>query len=138
VEHGSTSSRPEADDAGSENASEPSVADAPEDAVEHGTTSPASEAREDAPEHGPPDDGSVTVVVGDLADGFYVADDGVGIPPAKREEVFESGYSSGDGTGLGLSIVRQVAREHGWDVALTESDAHGARFEFTGVESTGR
>jgi PAS domain S-box-containing protein len=122
VEHGSTSP--------------PSHAQ--EDAVEHGSTSPGSRTREDAAEHEPPDDGSVTVVVGDLADGFYVADDGVGIPPAKREEVFESGYSSGDGTGLGLSIVRQVAREHGWDVALTESDAGGARFEFTGVESTGR
>ncbi|PSP68656.1 hypothetical protein BRC85_02130 [Halobacteriales archaeon QS_1_69_70] len=64
VEHSSTSSRPEADDAvehgstsppsqaqedaGSDNASEPSVAHAPEDAVEHGSTSPDSQARQDA------------------------------------------------------------------------------------------
>ena len=48
VEHSSTSSRPEADDAGSENASEPSVAHAPEDAVEHGSTGPPSHTQEDA------------------------------------------------------------------------------------------
>jgi signal transduction histidine kinase len=80
----------------------------------------------------------VIVTVGDLEDGFYVADDGVGIPPDDREAVFESGYSADDGTGLGLSIVRQVATEHGWDVSLTGSDAGGARFEFTGVESPER
>ncbi len=87
-----------------------------------------------AVEHGAPGDGTrVTITVGDLVDGFYVADDGVGVSPANRDDVFESGYSSGDGTGLGLSIVRQVTREHGWDVTLTESAAGGARFEFTGV-----
>ena len=92
-----------------------------------------------AVEHGLPDgDDPVTITVGDLAEGFYVADDGVGIPPDQREDVFESGYSSGDGTGLGLSIVRQVAREHDWDVAIAESAAGGARFEFTGVESPDR
>ena len=33
-------------------------------------------------------------------DGFYVADDGPGIPPEERERIFESGYSrSPDGTG---------------------------------------
>ena len=80
----------------------------------------------------------MTVTVGHLEDGFYVADDGVGVPPDDRAAVFESGYSSGDGTGLGLSIVRQVATEHGWDVSLVGSDAGGARFEFTGVESPER
>ncbi|WP_254838651.1 hybrid sensor histidine kinase/response regulator [Natronomonas marina] len=87
-------------------------------------------------EHGSAgEDGGVTVTVGAVEDGFFVADDGPGIPPDDRADVFESGYSTGeDGTGLGLSIVEQVAREHGWEVALTESDDGGVHFEFTGVE----
>ncbi|QSG11882.1 Signal transduction histidine kinase with PAS and REC domains [Halapricum desulfuricans] len=77
----------------------------------------------------------VTIRIGELEGGFYVADDGPGIPPDVRERVFEAGYSTTEtGTGFGLSIVEQVATAHGWDVNVTESDAGGARFEFTGVE----
>lgn len=78
---------------------------------------------------------TVTVVVGELDDGFYVADDGQGIPPAERDRVFESGYSSSpDGTGLGLNIVQQIANAHGWTIEVAESAHGGARFEITGVE----
>ena len=77
----------------------------------------------------------VSITVGRLDDGFYVADDGPGIPPADRESVFDPGYStSDDGTGLGLNIVQEVAEAHGWRVAVTAGDDGGARFEFTGVE----
>jgi PAS domain S-box-containing protein len=76
----------------------------------------------------------VTVTVGDLEDGFFVEDDGTGIPPDERESVFEAGYTrSEDGTGFGLNIVQQVAQNHGWEVSLAESETGGARFEFTGV-----
>ncbi|MFC7175133.1 ATP-binding protein [Haloplanus litoreus] len=76
----------------------------------------------------------VTVTIGVLADGFYVADDGNGIPEAKRERIFESGFSTqSDGTGLGLSIVEQVTDAHDWTVSVTESDTGGARFEVTDV-----
>lgn len=84
-----------------------------------------------AVEHG--GDG-VTVRVGPLPDGgFYVADDGVGIPDEERDRVFDAGRSSDGGSGLGLEIVRQVAEAHGWEVAATESDAGGACLEVTGV-----
>jgi len=77
----------------------------------------------------------VTVRVGTLADGFYVEDDGPGIPPGERETVFERGYStSNDGLGIGLSIVRDVTTAHGWSLSVTESRDGGARFEVTGVE----
>jgi signal transduction histidine kinase len=76
---------------------------------------------------------AVTVTVGQLdgGDGFYVADDGDGIPPAKREEVLEHGVTSNKGgTGFGLSIVDDIAKAHGWTVRVTEGTAGGARFEF--------
>jgi signal transduction histidine kinase len=88
-----------------------------------------------AVEHG---DDNVTVSVGDLENGFYVADDGPGIPDEDRERIFEAGYSrDSEGTGYGLQIVKKIATAHGWNVRVTESDAGGARFEVTGVEFTG-
>ena len=77
----------------------------------------------------------VTVEVGRLADGFYVADDGPGIVANDQETVFESGYSTvPDNTGFGLAIVDEIADAHGWDVTVTESASGGARFEITGVQ----
>lgn len=79
-----------------------------------------------------------TITVGVMDDGFYVADDGRGIPPDQRDQIFDSGYSeSDDGTGLGLRIVAEVADAHGWSVAVTESADGGARFEITGVDHLG-
>ena len=86
-----------------------------------------------AVEHG----GDVEVVrVGVLSDdegeahGFFVADDGVGIPDEKREAVIEDGYTtSEEGTGLGLSIISGIVDRHGWSLAVTESERGGARFD---------
>lgn len=70
------------------------------------------------------------IVVGSLSDGFYVEDDGPGIPATEQEHVFEKGYSSTEsGTGLGLRIVRQITEAHGWSVRATEGSTGGARFE---------
>jgi PAS domain S-box-containing protein len=100
-------------------------------AVEHGSTSPDSQTPEDAVEHG---GRGVTVTVGDLADGFYVADDGVGIPDDAGMDVFEAGFSTDDGgTGFGLRIVERIVRAHGWEIRATDAEAGGARFEVTGV-----
>jgi PAS domain S-box-containing protein len=82
-----------------------------------------------AVDHGPED---VTVRVGPLGDdvpGFYVADDGPGLPD--DVDVFEQGVTtSEDGTGFGLAIVETIAEAHGWTVEATESEEGGARFEF--------
>jgi signal transduction histidine kinase len=79
-------------------------------------------------EHGSSD---LTVRVGELdRGGFYVEDDGVGIPEDEREEVFGSGYSTGeDGTGFGLAIVTEIVDAHGWRIRVRESREGGARFE---------
>jgi PAS domain S-box-containing protein len=92
-----------------------------------------------ASEHNEP---PVTIRVGTLSDetgsvsGFFVADDGAGIPESDREEVFEHGYTTNtDGTGFGLSIVEEIVEGHGWTISVGESDAGGARFD---VYTTGK
>jgi signal transduction histidine kinase len=78
----------------------------------------------------------VTVTVGDLDAGFYIADDGSGIPAEEHDAVFEAGHSTvDDGTGFGLTIVQEVAETHGWEISVTDSENGGARFEITGVET---
>jgi signal transduction histidine kinase len=80
---------------------------------------------------------SVHVTVGSTegGDGFYVADDGPGIPEDVTDQIFRGGYSGEeDATGLGLAIVERIVDAHGWTIDVTESQTGGARFEITGVE----
>lgn len=71
---------------------------------------------------------------GDQPRGFYIEDDGPGIPEDKREEVFDAGYSTTqDGTGFGLSIVKRLVEAHNWQIEITDSNSGGARFEITGA-----
>lgn len=85
-----------------------------------------------AVEHGGP---PVTVRVGRTDDGFYVEDDGPGIPEDEQTEVFDHGYTtSPSGTGLGLAIVRRIAEAHGWTASVSNAREGGARIEFTGVQ----
>lgn len=120
-------------------------------AVEHGSTSPRSQTPEDAVDHGsanpaetdaPATSGSgLTITVGDIRDangnpvGFYVEDDGCGVPESERESIFETGFTtSRHGTGFGLSIVQAIVRAHDWSIDLAESETGGARFEITNVD----
>ncbi len=65
-----------------------------------------------------------------------VADDGPGIPPRLREQIFDrfvrgegpADTAVGPGSGLGLSIVRAVATSHDGTVEVGESAAGGAQF----------
>ena len=63
-----------------------------------------------------------------------IDDDGPGIPPEKREEVFrpffrldEARNQDEGGTGLGLAIARDIARSHGGDIILSQSPMGGLR-----------
>jgi len=80
----------------------------------------------------------VAVTAGSLDDqtGFYISDNGTGIPASDRDRIFESGYSTSSGeTGFGLAIVREIIEAHGWEISATESADGGARFEITGIDS---
>ena len=81
--------------------------------------------------HGGPD---VTVTVDTLTNGFFISDDGPGIDPVERDQIFTDGYTStGGGTGFGLSIVKQIADAHNWSATVTESPSGGAQIEFTRI-----
>ena len=83
-------------------------------------------------------DAAVTVTVGTLPDrdGFYVEDDGRGIPHDEPGRVFEDGYTTvRKGTGFGLSIVERIVEAHGWTIAARNGADGGARFEIAGVSS---
>ncbi|MCF6367382.1 ATP-binding protein [Rhizobium halophilum] len=61
-------------------------------------------------------------------------DNGPGVPPAAREDVFKPFFRLDEarnidksGTGLGLSIVRDIAHAHGGNVTLADSPLGGLR-----------
>jgi signal transduction histidine kinase len=66
---------------------------------------------------------------------LVVEDDGPGVPPELRDEVFSrfvrAGGDQGGSVGLGLAIVRAVARSHGGEVVLESPADGGARFVVT-------
>jgi len=79
--------------------------------------------------------GDATISIGTLDDGFYVSDDGPGIPEADRKQIFKNGYTtSREGTGLGLSIVQEIAHAHRWEITICDGRDGGACFEVTGGE----
>lgn len=96
--------------------------------LEHGTVGPQS--GDDTPAEGT----DLEVRVGALPDGFYVEDNGPGIPESERSDVFDHGYTTNEsGTGFGLNIVAEIVDAHGWTIEAVEGADGGARFEITGV-----
>jgi PAS domain S-box-containing protein len=78
---------------------------------------------------------AVTVTVGELDDGFYIEDNGPGIPEHEHDDVFDAGYSTNkEGTGFGLSIVKQIVNAHDWEIHVAEGSEGGARFEISSVK----
>jgi signal transduction histidine kinase len=68
---------------------------------------------------------------------FAVADEGLGIPAAEQERVFEKFHRLDPaqrrgigGTGLGLYICRELLREMGGNIWVTSSEGRGAKFTF--------
>ncbi len=89
-------------------------------------------------EHGRDSTNDLTVRVGETSfrsdggegTGFFVEDDGRGLPE-EADRVFESGFTTDDeGTGLGLAIGQRIAEAHGWEARALTGESGGARFEF--------
>ncbi|MFB6227215.1 MAG: sensor histidine kinase [Halobacteriales archaeon] len=97
--------------------------------AETGNADPGDGSGPEDSESGAP----LQVRVGRTDGGFFIADNGPGVPVEDRTRVFDPGYSrggTGGGTGLGLTIVEEIADAHDWTVSLTTGSLGGARFEF--------
>jgi signal transduction histidine kinase len=70
------------------------------------------------------DDGNVVI---------DIADDGPGLPPRARENLFRpfAGSARPGGSGLGLAIARELMRVHGGDLTLVASTGNGTTFRIT-------
>jgi len=64
---------------------------------------------------------------------LLVSDNGPGLPPRARENLFQpfAGSTKPNGTGLGLAISREIARAHGGELVLVDSNGQGTRFSLT-------
>lgn len=82
-------------------------------------------------------EGAVSIRIESMDDGFFVADDGPGIPTDLRETVRKPGVSTrSENAGKGLTIVDRLASAHGWSMNITDSAEGGTRIEFHDVEIT--
>jgi signal transduction histidine kinase len=84
-------------------------------------------------------DGGLITVGGELGQKntarLYVRDEGIGIPPADQERVFDRLYRVDNrlarqtpGTGLGLYLVKAVVEAHGGQVWVNSTPGEGSTF----------
>ena len=61
-----------------------------------------------------------------------VRDNGPGVPPDRRNEIFKPYFTTQEkGTGLGLAVVQQIVLAHGWEVECLPNEPRGAVFRIT-------
>ena len=61
-----------------------------------------------------------------------VRDDGPGVPPERRQEIFKPYFTTHQkGTGLGLAVVQQIVLAHGWEIECLPNNPRGAIFRIT-------
>jgi signal transduction histidine kinase len=68
---------------------------------------------------------------------FEVVDNGPGVPPESRDQIFRPYFTTHTGgTGLGLAVVRQIVLAHQWEIAYLPGEGGGSRFRIHGVKGS--
>ena len=84
------------------------------------------------------DGGRIEVFTRREADGtatLEVRDDGPGVPPERRQEIFKPYFTTHQkGTGLGLAVVQQIVLAHGWEIQCAAHEPRGAVFRITHIK----
>jgi signal transduction histidine kinase len=63
---------------------------------------------------------------------FEISDNGPGVPPEQRREIFKPYFTTHQkGTGLGLAVVQQIVLAHGWEIECLGNDPKGAVFRIS-------
>jgi len=63
-----------------------------------------------------------------------VHDNGPGVPPERRSEIFKPYFTTQKtGTGLGLAVVQQIVLAHGWDIECLPNQPKGATFRISHI-----
>ena len=66
-----------------------------------------------------------------------IRDDGHGVPPERRQEIFKPYFTTHQkGTGLGLAVVQQIVLAHGWEIECLPNEPKGAIFRITHLKLT--
>ena len=61
-----------------------------------------------------------------------IRDDGPGVPPERRQEIFKPYFTTNQkGAGLGLAVVSQIVLAHGWEIQCLANEPKGAIFRIT-------
>ena len=67
-----------------------------------------------------------------------VRDNGPGVPPERRGEIFKPYFTTQKtGTGLGLAVVQQIVLAHGWEIECLPNQPAGAVFRITHLKVAG-
>ncbi len=86
-----------------------------------------------------PDGGTITIgaMMRDSEVRVEVSDEGIGIPEAQKEAVFQKFYRADtplkqkvDGTGLGLSLCQSIVESHGGRIGAESEEGRGSTFYF--------
>ena len=79
--------------------------------------------------------GEIQVVTGrqSATEAFLeIRDNGPGVPPERRREIFKPYFTTHQkGTGLGLAVVQQIVLAHGWEIECLPNEPKGAVFRIT-------
>ena len=74
----------------------------------------------------------VTRKAGPAGGVLEIRDDGPGVPPENRQEIFKPYFTTNQkGTGLGLAVVQQIVLAHGWEIVCLPNEPKGALFRIS-------